>query len=207
MNIDHKPIATRSPEWKANISKGLKLAYQQGKMTHAKNQTPEFIAKRTHLAHKRRHSPETKAKQSAIRLGKPLAESAKSKLRSMYQNGFVQYLSATSEQQRRRAISVSRLGTHGYGRSKRDNENHCRAKLWRVRDPMGRIHSFQNACKWARANEHLFLPYDAPNSKLPLWKRFVSGLNSMQRTDDKGTHHWRGWMLVGSWEQTKTLLE
>ena len=186
-----------SPEWCEKQAEGLKRAWADPlKMVTIRKHSPELIEKRIRHLRGRKHSAEQNAAASRRMTGRKLKPETIAKLRAMYPNGIVPLLSPESEERRAHSISVQRTGTHGYGRSARDNPQHFNALHWVVRDPVGRIYEFENSQAWARKNETLFMPDDHPDSKLPLWRRFVSGLNGMQRTDKKGQHSWRGWVLV-----------
>ena len=107
-------------------------------------------------------------------------------------------LTAEAEARRVAAISAQRRGTHGYGRSARDNRDHFMAKRWVIQSPAGERHQFDNLQMWCRANEELFRPDARPESRLPLWRRAVSGFNDFIRKDGRALSSWNGWTLVSS---------
>ena len=105
-------------------------------------------------------------------------------------------LSEQSEQKRRNSISQQRKGTHGYGRSAMDNLQHFNAHHWRVRSPRGEEFEFDNLYSWCRHNEWRFAD-QRPESKLPLWRRAVSGFTSAQKIVNPSAS-WYGWVLVSN---------
>lgn len=192
----HNSIGTKqSLEWVAKKSAGMKRAWADPqKMKGTRNPSFEVNEKRAAKLRGRKLSPERCAEISKSLTGRKLSETHRlAVIKSLV---LVPDLSPEAEARRRHSISVQRTGTHGYGRTARDNLNHSKALHWIVRDPFGRIFEFNNADSWARKHENLFLPDDRPESRLPLCRRFISGLHGMQRTDRKGQHSWKGWTLV-----------
>lgn len=179
---------------------------------HNKPHTDEAKRKIGESSRGRKHSEEAKDKISESLKGRPVSKSTrkkiadkargrkhskatKQKLSALYPNGFVNRL--TEEQSRRRIHSISeqRKGTHGYGRSKRDAENHAKAKNWSLMSPDGKTYTFNNLQSWCRKHEHLFFPDKNPASKLPLWRRAVSGFNDQIRKT-RPSKSWYGWQLM-----------
>lgn len=215
----------QSPEWVANKAAAMKRAWaDQSKMQRMRRQSPELVEKRIAKLRGRKLSQDRiekirkdiklawasgkyqnarkpthytprvvsdAQKQQIIEAGKAFATAE-----WMHKISALRDLHRLSEMNRKRM-----LGTHGFGRGARDRPDHCKALHWIVRDARGFIHEFDNLQSWARANEWRFLPDDRPQSKLPLWRRAVGGINNTQRTDRKGQHHWKGWTLVSVLER------
>jgi hypothetical protein len=143
--------------------------------------------------------------------GRPVSKSSNGCYRAGWVNGHFKHPGPSKEQldaarAKRddltfRKISLAITGTHGFGRGAKDAPNHAKAHHWILRSPLGTIYEFDNLQSWARKNESLFLPDDYPDATLPLWKRFVSGINNQQRKDKKATTSWRGWTMVSNIEQ------
>ena len=100
----------------------------------------------------------------------------------------------------RRKISHAHIGIPTTGKAAKDRPDHASAKHWIVRSPTGVIYEFDNATSWARKNEHLFWPDENPGSILPLWRRFVKGVQAQTRPRQAPTH-WNGWTLVSITER------
>jgi len=199
----NKQTSSRPLEWRLKIQAGIKKAWEDGK--YPRKQSPELIKKRTVNARNFKMSDEHKEAIRKKMTGRVVSNETKAKLSKTQLSG-PQHLSPESQAKRNKAISLSRIGTHGYGRAKRGRLDHCCAKHWKIKDFMGKIYECDNLAEWCRANEDLFLPDEFPDSKLPLWKRAVGGFNKMQRTDNKGSTHWRGWSLVSKTEQMHPLI-
>lgn len=187
-----------SEEHRGAISAGIGIAWAQGK--YPREQSPELVERRIAPLRDRKRPKEVGAKISAAKAGKKQSPEHRAKSSAGWLSG-PQNLLPEAEEKRRRAISLQRTGTQGYGRTARDNPQHYRAKYWIIRDPGGRIHEFNNLQSWCRKNEELFRPDDRPESKLPLWRRAVSGFNGIRRGE---LCSWKGWLLV-SMEERKTL--
>jgi hypothetical protein len=181
---------------------GLRKAWTDpNKFKTMRKHSPELTAKRSAALRGIKRSVEFRAAASKRMTGTKHAPETITKLRVLYAGGILRKLSAESEAKRRKAISEQRKGCHNYGRAARDRKDHFNALHWIIRDPKGVTHEFDNLQSWCRANEWRFLPDAWPESKLPLWRRAVGGFNNQQRTDRKGQHHWRGWVLVSVLEQ------
>lgn len=197
----HNHRGKKAPtEWVKKRGAGIKEAWASGKFDHLREHSEELIEKRIAPLSGRKRPADVVAKCAAALKGRKLSDEHKRKLSKRWLSG-PQNLPKESEEKRRRSISLQRRGTHGYGRSKRDNPLHAKAKHWIIRDPVGRIHEFDNLQAWCRANEKLFEPDDYPAANLQLWRRAVGGFNDMQRPDNKGIHAWKGWTLVSVTER------
>ena len=186
----------QSPEWVAKKVAGMKRAWADpSKLQTMRHQSPELVEKRAAKMRGRKFTAEQCARVSAGLTGRKLSEEHKLKSSKGWIHGFPS-LTDEAKEKCRHSMSMARIGCHNFGRAARDRLDHFNARHWVVRDPVGRIFEFDNAQSWARKNESLFLPDEYPDSKLPLWFRFISGLNGMQRKDRKGQHSWKGWVLV-----------
>lgn len=86
-------------------------------------------------------------------------------------------------------------GSHGFGLTKRGRIDHCRAKAFRIRSPLGEVYEVKNLAEWCRANEDKFRPDDFPQSKTPLSKRAQVGFSLLVCGKGKACS-WRGWTAV-----------
>jgi len=80
----------------------------------------------------------------------------------------------------------------------KDMPDHLAAKVWRIRDPNGKVHFFSNLCSWARKHEHLFEDC-APSSKLPHWLRISGGIGDLLNAKGRSCSY-RGWVAVSKTE-------
>jgi hypothetical protein len=90
-------------------------------------------------------------------------------------------------------------GSHGFGRGRRDNPNHCSAKAWVIRSPQGITFETQNLLSWCRSNANLFVEH-TPAAKSPIWLRAFGGLGK-QHCGLAPRKQWFGWVLVSVVEQ------
>ena len=199
--------------WVENQVSGLKRAWKDAsKFVSVRNPSRELIEKRISPLRGTKRPEEVGSKISAALKGRKLSPEhravAVANLRqsgSGFKPGQRPALSPEAEERRLKnaaeALRARMSGSHGFGRAARDRKDHCKAMHWIVRAPNGVIYEFDNLQSWARANVSLLLPDMAPASKLPLWYRFVLGMNNLQRTDGKGGHSWRGWTLVSVMER------
>lgn len=151
-----------------------------------RNQSSELVEKRVAGNRGRKLPKEHKVAISNGLRGRKLSKEHRSKCK-------IPVLTGEAEKKRRKAISEQRKGTQGYGRGSRDRLDHFNALHWVVEYITGERYEFDNLQSWARAHEHLFLPDDRPKSKLPLWQRFVSGMNGIRQ---KHQYVWKGWRLI-----------
>jgi hypothetical protein len=182
------------PDYHKSKGVGIKLAHDAGRFAHL------IGVKRLEVSEKMKGrivSESTRKKLSAASTGRKLSESHRI---TAVRNLRVR-LTDEQEARRRKSVSIQRKGTHGYGKTAINNPKHFKAKIWRIRSPFGKHYEFSNLQAWARENESLFMPDQRPESRLPLWRRAVGGFNDMDRRDNKGQHHWRGWTLVGKEQQ------
>lgn len=189
----------QSLEWVAKKAVGIKAAWANpSQMLGNRNRSTASRERTASKLRGRKYSKEHRAHISASLKGRQLSPEHRQKsLKGLLR---ITELPPDAEARRRHSLSIAKTGTHGYGRGARDNPKHCKALHWVVRDPAGQVWEFDNASSWARAHQHLFEPDDRPESRLPLWQRFVNGLNNMIRRDKKGAHSWRGWVRVSSTE-------
>lgn len=185
----------QSAEWSSNKSVGLKKAWDDPeKFKTMRHQSPEIVERRVAPLRGRTVPPDIRAKISAANIGKTLSPEHREKAIKQLRR----YADLTPEQREKRnlKISIQRTGKHNFGRAARDRRDHFNAKHWVIQCPVGRIYEFDNLQSWARKHEHIFEPDQAPESRMALWRRAVSGFNNMRRTDGKATHHWRGWIII-----------
>lgn len=92
-------------------------------------------------------------------------------------------------------------GCHGQGKNKRGSLEHSNAKLWVIRDPIGRIYKFINAREWVRENISLFEDYH-PEARLPFWYRVSAGLKNIAHPRKRNAPtHYQGWTIVSQQEK------
>lgn len=190
-----------SASWIRNQSEGVKRAWREGK--YPRKQTPMIIEARIAPLRGRKQSPSAIENRAVKLRGRRLNEAHRLKaIANLTRNGKPNLVATlTKEQEARRRLSIARAltGTHGFGRHAADNPLHCKARGWTLRDPKGNTHNFTNLLSWARKHEAELFEDDG-RSKYPKWHRFARGIASLQRTDGKAAHHYKGWTLVSVWE-------
>jgi len=181
-------------QWTENQAKGAQESWKDAdKYRTLRHPSAELVERRVAKLRGRKRPAEVMLKVSKALPGRPLSPEHRIKCSKNWFKG-PQSLSPEAESRRRKSISESRKGCHGYGRAARDRLDHAKALHWVIKDPQGVPHEFDNRQSWARGNEYRFLPDDRPDSKLPLWERFVAGMERM---------HWKGWTLVTVREQAQ----
>jgi len=137
--------------------------------------------------------------------------SARLKLSQSLKKAWAEGRKTTSEKQRKffsnlatpeilrfaneRSCAMTR-GGHGFGKNRRGNVVHPRAKLWTIESPTGKQFVVSNLFSWLQQNEHM-LPKDETTYKIPVWKRAMTGftLQLLGRS-----RQWRGWRVITSEE-------
>lgn len=202
---------TRSTEWKAKQSLGLKRAYAEGKMQHAVNQTSEFIEKRVKSLRGRKLSKEScraigEAVRKAWKKGKyntGNVGATRDQMTAIRGKRDMEKLKAeNSERLKSKIKEWKQMGSLNEVRRKAGNAvgmlDHISAKVWLIRDPYGNPHTFSNLREWARNNTWRF-DDDRPESKAPFWQRIASGI--VHLLDAKGrSASYRGWTAVSKLE-------
>lgn len=96
-------------------------------------------------------------------------------------------------------------GGHGQGKNTQGSLLHSNAKIWKIRDSVGRVFEFINCREWVRKNIDLFHDY-RPESRMPFPARVAAGLKNISHPKQKNAStHYQGWTIV-SVEEKKDLL-
>lgn len=77
-------------------------------------------------------------------------------------------------------------------------ETNIKSKVWTVKDPNNKTHTFTNLLHFVRQNPHLFDPADTVWRKKKNgveWCRASSGIGGLASKSNQA-HQWKGWKLV-----------
>lgn len=93
-----------------------------------------------------------------------------------------------------------RLGTQTAKQSPKSGrfETNINAKIWTVKDPNNKTHTFTNLLHFVRQNPHLFDPADTVWRKKKSgaeWCRASSGIGGLASKSNQA-HQWKGWKLI-----------
>lgn len=161
---------------------------------------PETVAKRNaHLARLHREFPQgrTPEQMDEIRAKRDL-DALRPKWRENMLKRREQWAKDGTAERANDTNRKRLKGGHGFGRGTSGRLDHTNAKHWIVRDPCGRVYSFDNLREWVRRNIRLFKDH-RPESRLPFWYRVSSGIKNLGNKNGKATSYY-GWVLVSATE-------
>ena len=92
-----------------------------------------------------------------------------------------------------KALRTMLTGTHGKGMTARDSAEHCRAKWYRIRSPLGEVFEIKNLTSWCRKNSAMFTKQIDLENKSPIEILARKGLCRVSSGVDCS---WHGWTAV-----------